>query len=109
MALAEPEAARWFDGFSRVITERALTWQRDGEMINRRPDRIVFMPDSSAEIVDYKFVVDLPDDPTTEPKFDVYSRQVATYCRHLAKAKKVRVKGYLWYISDTETRIIQVI
>ncbi|MDE5607572.1 MAG: UvrD-helicase domain-containing protein [Muribaculaceae bacterium] len=109
MALAEPEAARWFDGFSRVITERALTWQRDGEMINRRPDRIVLMPDGSAEIVDYKFVVDLPDDPTTEPKFDVYSRQVATYCRHLAKAKKVRVKGYLWYISDTETRIIQVI
>ncbi len=109
MALAEPEAARWFDGFTRVITERPLTWMRRGELVNRRPDRIVFLPDGSAEIVDYKFVTDLGDDPTSEKKFENYTRQVATYCRHLAQAKHITVRGYLWYISETETRIIQVI
>ncbi|MDE6801495.1 MAG: UvrD-helicase domain-containing protein, partial [Muribaculaceae bacterium] len=109
MALAEPEAARWFTGFKRVITERPMTWERKGEMVNRRPDRIIFMTDGSAEIVDYKFVVEMPDDPANEPKFGAYSRQVSTYCRHLAKAKNIEVRGYLWYISYTETRIIPVI
>lgn len=109
MALAEPGARRWFDGFDRVITERPLRWIRKGQQVIRRPDRIVFLPDGTAEIVDYKFVAEISDEPSAEPKFDGYSRQVATYCRHLSQAKKIKVRGYLWYISDSSTRIIRII
>lgn len=102
MMLAEPGAARWFDNFERVITERDITGRTD----TRRPDRIVFFPDDSVEIVDYKFVDHLPDDLDNDPTHRKYCKQVARYCRYIASSTgKKKVRGFVWYICQKKTLI----
>lgn len=109
MALSEPAAARWFEGFERVITERSLSWETDGRIITNRPDRIVVMPDGSIEIVDYKFVTTLPGEEWTDRRYRKYRDQIHDYTYHLHDATDAPVRGYLWFISDTATQIVPII
>lgn len=109
MALSDPGAARWFSGFKRVVTERSLTCSDGGEIEFYRPDRVVFFDDGHAEVVDYKFVNNLSDDPWTDRKYRKYRDQVMNYADMLSRAKDIPVNGYLWFITDSETRILKVI
>lgn len=90
-----PEVRRWFGEDVRVVNERPLLAYKSAF---RRPDRLVFYPDGSVDVVDYKFgKVD------TSGK---YRRQVANYVRLLRKSGYTTVRGYLWYVK--ENQIIQV-
>ncbi len=90
-----PEVRRWFGEDVRVVNERPLLAFKSAF---RRPDRLVFYPDGSVDVVDYKFgKVD------TSGK---YRRQVANYVRLLGKSGYTTVRGYLWYVK--ENQIIQV-
>lgn len=79
-------ARRWFGPDVRVLAERTIYVAERGESF--RPDRVVFYPDGSADVVDYKF--------TSEPH-DSHRRQVRAYQAMLAAMGHTRTRGYLWY------------
>ena len=86
-----PEVRRWFGEDVRVVNERPLLAFKSAF---RRPDRLVFYPDGSVDVVDYKFgKVD------TSGK---YRRQVANYVRLLRKSGYTSVRGYLWYVKEDQ-------
>lgn len=83
-ALADPRVRPWFEGFASVANERSIA---GGETL-RRPDRIVWMPDGSVAVIDYKFgAADRP----------AYHSQVRRYLRMLADAGHPGARGYLWF------------
>jgi len=86
--LANPAAAGWFDGASRVMNETEILYGNG----SYRPDRIVVRNDS-VEIVDYKF---------GEQKDDRYNRQVGKYVSLVKRIGYQDVKGYVWYVGDDE-------
>ena len=83
-ALADPRVRPWFEGFASVANERSIA---GGETL-RRPDRIVWMPDGSVAVIDYKFGTS--DRPA-------YHSQVRRYLRMLADAGHPGARGYLWF------------
>ena len=83
-AFADPRVQQWFDPAARVANERPIA---GGEHL-RRPDRVVWLPDGSIAVVDYKFGTD------NRPS---YLRQVRRYTDMLAAAGHPGAKGYLWF------------
>ncbi len=86
--VSRPEIARWFRDFDSVVCEQDIYINQDGTRTIRRPDRIVFTPDGTVEIVDYKF--------TTREQASHIS-QVRQYCQLLRAMGHADVRGYLWY------------
>ena len=104
MALTNQAAARWFGDFTRVITERPIS--NNGR--DTRIDRVVWLPDGTIEVVDYKFVDRLPssfDDNDTHRK---YIRQVKGYCNSIRGNTHARVNGYIWYIGPDDNMIVKI-
>lgn len=90
--LADPRVADWFANDNRLMLERSVTIDGNGQ---KRPDRVVMKPNGEIIIVDYKFG-DRSDDNDTK-----YKRQVAGYKRAVCDALGCRpgyVSGYVWYI-----------
>ncbi|MDE6486003.1 MAG: UvrD-helicase domain-containing protein [Muribaculaceae bacterium] len=79
-------AGRWFRPGLKVLTEQTIYVGERGESF--RPDRIVFYPDGSIDIVDYKF--------TSEPR-DEHRTQVKGYLAMLRAMGHTVLRGYLWY------------
>lgn len=96
-ALDDPRAARWFDGYTRVVNERTIMLP-DGR--HYRPDRVVWTADGTIEVIDYKFGAE---------HNEKYSQQVKLYTGFLQEIYPyANVKGYLWYpdkkiIIDTDS------
>lgn len=85
-ALNDPRAARWFEGYSRVVNERTIMLP-DGS--HYRPDRVVWTDDGTIEVIDYKFGAE---------HHEKYLRQVKRYTGFLQEIyPDANVKGYLWY------------
>jgi len=83
---AAAHTCRWFAPDVRVLAERTIYVAERGESF--RPDRIVFYPDGSVDIIDYKF--------TSEPHPD-HPMQVRGYLAMLRAMGHTRLNGYLWY------------
>lgn len=95
-----PEVRRWFGGGAKVITERPLLRENIGL---KRPDRVMFWPDGSVDVIDYKFGA---QDPKSGP---VYHKQVRDYMAWLAESGSyTEIRGWLWYVfySD-ETDLVE--
>ena len=95
-----PEVRRWFGGGAKVITERPLLRENIGL---KRPDRVMFWPDGSVDVIDYKFGA---LDPKSGP---VYHKQVRDYMAWLAESGSyTEIRGWLWYVfySD-ETDLVE--
>lgn len=94
-----PDAASWFDGSKRLLTERTIidvTQNSDGTESKtiRRPDRVMIDRETGAvTIVDYKF---------GEEKQAEHIKQVQHYMRLYKKAGHTNVTGYLYYSKDLE-------
>ncbi|MBQ1652076.1 MAG: PD-(D/E)XK nuclease family protein, partial [Paludibacteraceae bacterium] len=94
-----PDAASWFDGSKRLLTERTIidvTQNSDGTESKtiRRPDRVMIDKETGAvTIVDYKF---------GEEKQAEHIKQVQHYMRLYKKAGHTNVTGYLYYSKDLE-------
>ncbi|MCM1111477.1 MAG: UvrD-helicase domain-containing protein [Clostridium sp.] len=87
---------RWFEGYRRISCEQEFVLA-DGTV--RRPDRIVWLPDGSIEIVDYKTGHDTP-----KVHFPQLGEYVAAMRRICPEAPDVR--GYIWNLSfGTVTRL----
>ena len=91
-----PEAARWFDGTGKIFNERAII---GGELeTSRRPDRVIFYPDSHIEVVDYK----------SGEERKAHHRQVREYMELLRQMGYTEVSGYLCYLHESAPKILQV-
>ena len=104
-AIADPRAYRWFNGFTRVITERSISSRGDF----RRPDRIVWLPDGCVEVVDYKFVHELPENLEANPQHNKYIKQVDYYCTVIKGSTHSPVSGYIWYIAPGGNLPVKVV
>lgn len=87
-SLANPKVASWFSGFSRVANERSLIYN-NGEII--RADRIVWQPDGSVDIIDYK---------TGKENESAYVKQILKYVEAMRLTTKCPVRAHLWYLTD---------
>lgn len=86
-ALEDSRVKPWYEGFSRVHNERPLT-SATGV---RRPDRVIYHPDGSVTVVDYKF------GSPTEKYRELYRDQVRDYMALLAECGFRNIRGYLFY------------
>lgn len=91
-AIADPRVAPWFDAPARILTEATILDLPAAEFpvaeaCEYRPDRIVWQPDGSVDIIDYKF----------GEHNDKYYKQVERYIRLLRRAGHKTVRGHLWY------------
>ena len=103
-ALANPDAARWFNDFKRVITERQISDRgRD-----TRVDRVVWLPDGSVDVVDYKFVEEIPAQLDGNEIHKKYVAQVNGYSRSVKGNTGATVRGYIWYIAPDSDLIVQI-
>ncbi len=91
--LASPEAADWFDGSWRVLTECSiLTRDADGVTRQLRPDRVMTRGEETV-VVDFKF----------GRRRAEHRDQVAGYMRLLREMGMPGVRGYLWYVYAGQT------
>ena len=89
-ALAQPEAAAWFDGSRKVLSEVNILLPDTGEGLHQlRPDRIMLHGDK-VEVVDYKF------GDKEEPE---HEKQLNSYIACLKAMGYSSVEGYLWYVN----------
>lgn len=96
-AFSLPQVKEWYSGTWQLFNECDIIWLENGELRNRRPDRVM-MRDGEIVVVDFKF---------GKPRKE-YNKQVQGYIALLVRmgyaAEKIR--GYLWYVE--EERIEQV-
>lgn len=99
-ALNDLRVHEWFNGFTRLLNERAFFMSRKGsETFRRKPDRVVWRGDGIIDVIDFKFGEE-------EPK--KYFKQVAGYVAALQRMwPGEKVRGYLWY--PLQRRITPVI
>ncbi len=85
--LNNKRVADWFSDRWTLFNECAILTVEDGEVIERRPDRV--MTDGQEwVVVDFKF---------GSPK-DEYHDQVREYMQLLADMGHTHIKGYLWFV-----------
>lgn len=78
---------RWFSSLNpQVLTEQAIYNGHDDTVT--RADRIVWLPDGSVEVVDYKF---------TTAEHRAHHTQVRQYADALRRMGYERVSAFLWY------------
>ena len=93
-AFALPQVKKWYDGTWRLFNECDIIWMENGELRNRRPDRVM-MKGEQLVVVDFKF--GKPDKK--------YNRQVKDYMQLLARMgyESKQIEGYLWYVTEGRT------
>ncbi|MDL2222878.1 UvrD-helicase domain-containing protein [Bacteroidales bacterium OttesenSCG-928-M11] len=94
-ALQQPEAKDWFSGEYINYTERTILWQENGEVKEKRPDRVLLAPDTT-KVIDFKF----------GKSHASHKEQVKQYVDLLKSMDYPDVKGYVWYVEEHE--IVQV-
>ena len=78
----------WFDGSYTLFNEASIIYRDGGVLHNRRPDRVMILPDGRAIIVDFKFGRDSEE----------YLHQVSEYMDLLRKMGYTKVEGHIWYV-----------
>lgn len=86
LSKAKSYVDKWFSPDADILKEQSI-FLPEGDA-TFRPDRIVFHPDGTVEIIDYKF--------TAEPLHS-HMRQIEAYTRLLRDMGYAEVKGFLWY------------
>ena len=95
-AFADEVRGPWFAADNvRVLTERTIvTGDSHGD---ERPDRVVYRPDGTVIVIDYKTGLELAEK---------HQDQVRGYMRLLRSTGEQHVKGYLWYLA--EDKVVEV-
>jgi hypothetical protein len=85
--------ASWFSGEWELFNERSMLQQIDGELVVRRPDRVMIqLEGGEVVVVDFKF----------GKRRQEYRQQVYEYMQWLRQMGHPQVKGYLWYVYKNE-------
>ena len=90
-AFAQPQIKDWYSGTWQLFNECDIIWQENGELRNRRPDRVM-MRDGAIVVVDFKF-----GKPNKK-----YNKQVQGYMELLVRMgyDANAISGYLWYVEE---------
>jgi ATP-dependent exoDNAse (exonuclease V) beta subunit len=92
-AVSTPQVASWFSGEWELFNERSMLQQIDGELVVRRPDRVMIqLEGGEVVVVDFKF----------GKRRQEYRQQVYEYMQWLRQMGHPQVKGYLWYVYKNE-------
>jgi CRISPR/Cas system-associated exonuclease Cas4 (RecB family) len=94
-AIRESKVEHWFDGRYRSYREYSIIMEENGEIVNKRPDRVLFS-DEETIVVDYKFGT----------MHASHKKQVKQYMDLLETMDYPHVKGYLWYVEEQKTEAI---
>jgi len=87
--LRRDELSRWFRDFDHVLCEQSIFVNESSSMpYSKRPDRIVFYDDGTAEVVDFKF---------TSEELPEHLAQVREYVVLLNRMGITVRAGWLWY------------
>ena len=81
-----PQVLSWFRDYDRILVEQPIYDPETDD--TRRPDRIVFLPNGTVEIVDFKFTSEI---------LPAHRRQVSHYADLLRAMGHTRVIPRLWY------------
>ncbi|GHT18645.1 DNA helicase [Bacteroidia bacterium] len=88
-AIRESHVEHWFDGQHRSYKEHSIVLEENGEVVSKRPDRVLFADDATI-VIDYKF----------GKPHQSHSEQVQQYMHLLEKMNYPTVQGYLWYVDE---------
>lgn len=96
-AFDHPQVKSWYDGSWQLFNECDIIWLEQGELRNRRPDRVM-MRGEDIVVVDFKF---------GKPE-KRYSKQVAGYIHLLRRMgyTKQTIRGYLWYVTEQRVEAV---
>jgi ATP-dependent exoDNAse (exonuclease V) beta subunit len=86
-AILESQVEDWFNGLYRSYKECSIVTEEEGEIICKRPDRVLFTGDSTL-VIDYKFGEAHP----------AHKEQIKQYTLLLEKMNYLNIKGFLWYV-----------
>lgn len=97
-AFSLPQVKDWYSGSWELFNERDIVWLENGELKNRRPDRVMKRGDKLV-VVDFKF-----GKPNKK-----YNRQVKEYMQLLARMDHAAgdISGYLWYVDEETIEQVQ--
>ena len=90
-AFSQPQIKDWYSGTWQLFNECDIIWQENGELRNRRPDRVM-MRNGTIVVVDFKF-----GKPSKR-----YNKQVQGYIELLVRMgyDANAISGYLWYVEE---------
>ncbi|RHJ48440.1 UvrD-helicase domain-containing protein [Bacteroides sp. AM10-21B] len=90
-AFSQPQIKDWYSGSWQLFNECDIIWQENGELRNRRPDRVM-MRGGTIVVVDFKF-----GKPNKK-----YNKQVQGYIDLLIRMgyDANTISGYLWYVEE---------
>lgn len=90
-AFSLPQIKEWYSGSWQLFNECDIIWLENGELRNRRPDRVM-MRNGEIVVVDFKF-----GKPNRK-----YNKQVQGYIELLARMgyDTGAISGYLWYVEE---------
>ena len=88
--ISRPELRQWFEDTRRILCERPILFPNGGKL---RPDRIVWTADGHIDIIDYK---------SGDIRTDEHIHQVINYTDAMRSMGYADIRGYLWYLSDSE-------
>ena len=90
-AFSQPQIKDWYSGSWQLFNECDIIWQENGELRNRRPDRVM-MRGGTIVVVDFKF-----GKPNKK-----YNKQVQGYIDLLIRMgyDANAISGYLWYVEE---------
>lgn len=86
-----PEVQPWYDGTWKLFNECEIIWIEDGDLQQRRPDRVMLRSNEMV-VVDFKF---------GKPKSS-YRHQIQNYINLLSRMKYRNITGYLWYVDENK-------
>lgn len=95
-ALEHPEARKWFTGDFQLFNECAILTKVAGEVVARRPDRVI-VKDGCVTVIDFKFGKEKPE----------HHGQVQEYLGLLLQMGYAKVEGRLWYVYRNEIVNVQ--
>jgi ATP-dependent exoDNAse (exonuclease V) beta subunit len=94
-AIRESKVENWFNGKYRSYQEYSIIMEENGEIVNKRPDRVLLSDDETI-VVDYKFGRAHPS----------HKKQVRHYMDLLETMQYPNVKGCLWYVEERKTEAV---
>ncbi|MDL2257136.1 UvrD-helicase domain-containing protein [Bacteroidales bacterium OttesenSCG-928-I14] len=86
-SIAKSGVEDWFSGKYRNFSEATILMQENGELLQKRPDRVL-LSEQTTIIIDFKFGA----------AHAAHKKQVKQYMKILEDMGYPNVKGYIWYV-----------
>jgi ATP-dependent exoDNAse (exonuclease V) beta subunit len=95
--IVESQVEDWFSGQYKTYSEATILMEEEGELKQKRPDRVLISADST-RVIDFKF---------GEAR-NTHKKQVKQYMQLLEDMNYPCVEGYLWYVEERKVEKVNV-